>query len=67
MKSTCQVISRPAMEVKPNQLIWHNSKSLGDCFVVTPALSNHYAVFVDFKVNHDTLPKSIRFRDYNEA
>ena len=32
-----------------------------------PALSYQYAVCVIFEVKHDSLPKTIRFRDYSEA
>ena len=30
-------------------------------------LSDHYAVSVIFRINHDSPPKSIRFRDFSEA
>ena len=43
---------------------WHNLNSQGYSYVVSPALSDHYAVCVIFRVKHNSTPKSIRFREY---
>ena len=47
--------------------IWHNLNSPRSSYVFPPAPSDHYAVYVIFNVEHDNLPRSIRFRDYSET
>ena len=36
-------------------------------YVVSPALSDHNAICVIFRINHNSPPTSIRFRDFSEA
>ena len=47
--------------------LWHNLNCSRCSYVVSPALSDHYAICVIFRNNHDSPPKSIRFRDFSEA
>ena len=46
--------------------LWHNLYCLRRSLVVSSALFDHYALCVNFRINHDGPPKSKRFRDFNE-
>ena len=46
--------------------VWHNLDVPRSRYVVSPALCDHYAVCVIFKVKHDSPPKTIRFRDFGD-
>ena len=46
---------------------WRNLNSPRGSYVGFPALSDHQAMCVVFRVEHDSPPKSIRFREYTEA
>ena len=41
--------------------LWHNLDCSRRSYVVSPALTDHYAICVILRINHDSPPKSIRF------
>ena len=47
--------------------VWHNLNVPRSSYVVFPALSDHYAVCVIFKVEHDSPPKTIRFPYFSDV
>ena len=47
--------------------LWHNINSSRCIYVVSPALSDYYAICVIFRIDHDSPPKSIRIKDFSEA
>ena len=47
--------------------IWQKLNSLRDSYVVSSLLTDHYAVYVIFEVEHVNLPISHRFSDYSDA
>ena len=46
--------------------VWHNLNVPRYSYAVSPALSDHYAVCVIFKVKHDSPPKIVCFRDFSD-
>ena len=42
-------------------LVWHNLNFPRSSYVVSPAQSGHYTVSANFKVKHDSPPKTTRF------
>ena len=47
--------------------LWLNFNSSRRSYVVSPALFDHCAIYVIFRSNLDSPPKSISFRDLSEA
>ena len=47
--------------------VWHNLNVPRYSYVVSPALSDHYAVCIIFKINYDSPPKTTRFRDFSDV
>ena len=46
--------------------VWHNLNVPRSSYIVTPALCDHYAVGVIFKVKHENPPKTTSFRDFSD-
>ena len=47
--------------------VWHNLNVPRSSYVVSPAPSDHYAVYVIFKIKYDSPPKTFRFRDFGDV
>ena len=47
--------------------LWHNLNCSRRSYLVTPALSDHCAICVTFRINHDRPPLSITFREFGES
>ena len=64
MKLIYQPLFRLVMEMIDH--VWDNLNFPRSSYVISPALSDHYVICVIFKIEQDSSPKTIRFRNFSD-